>query len=321
MSEQETIDWQVTLDQRGLRLDQAVTDYLQKYSRSRVSDWIKKDLVTLNGRVCKAKYKLHGDEQVSITIPATIEVESQAEPIPLDIVYQDDDLIVVNKPAGLVVHPAPGNLMGTMQNALLHHDPALNLVPRAGIVHRLDKMTTGLLVVARTVEAHCALVAQLQNRAFSREYECVVSGVMTGGGTIDAPIGRQESDRKKMCVTDKNSKEAITHFRVIHRFRAHTHVAVKLETGRTHQIRVHMAHKRFPIIGDKTYGRGVRLPKQADAETINFLQQFGRQALHAKTLGLEQPITGEMLEWTAPLPDDFAKLLAVLKADSDEHSG
>jgi len=303
----------------GKRLDQVVTDLMVDYSRSRVTGWIKTGCVRLEGQTCKPRQKVLGGEHLVVVVPQTAEVSHDPENIPVEVVYQDDALIVINKTAGLVVHPAPGHRAGTLQNALLHLDPNLVNVPRAGIVHRLDRLTTGLLVIARTVQAHHALVEQLQARAFSREYEAIVSGVMTGGGCVDQPIGRHPLERKKMCVSDRG-KTAITHYRVIHRYRAHTHVAVKLETGRTHQIRVHMAHIRYPIIGDKAYGGRARLPKQADERTIQGLQHFSRQALHAKSLGLAHPLTQEWLQWESPCPTDFLELLSLLEEDATNHA-
>jgi len=246
------------------------------------------------------------------------ETTFEPEPIPLDIVYEDEALLVINKPAGLVVHPAVGNWKGTLLNALLHHVPALAQIPRAGIVHRLDKGTTGLLVVAKTLEAQTSLVEQLQARSFTREYDAVVNGVLTGGGKVDAPIGRHPVDRKRMAVV-RNGKPAVTHYRVAERFRAHTHIKVQLETGRTHQIRVHMAHQRFPLIGDPVYGGRLRLPPESGEVLIQMLRGFSRQALHASRLGLVHPQTGEYMEWQAAIPEDIEQLLAVLRQDLAEH--
>lgn len=236
------------------------------------------------------------------------------------MVYEDDALLVINKPAGLVVHPAVGNRNGTMQNALLHYAPELAGLPRAGIVHRLDKNTTGLLVVARTLAAHKHLVDKLQNREFEREYLTVVNGVMTAGGTVDAPIGRHPVDRLRMAVNE-SGKPAVTHYRVIERFRAHTWVRVQLETGRTHQIRVHMAYKRYPIVGDPTYGGRFRVPPDSSESLLNTLRDFRRQALHAARLGLQHPETGEMMQWEVPVPEDMEKLIQALQQDVLDHSG
>jgi 23S rRNA pseudouridine1911/1915/1917 synthase len=238
--------------------------------------------------------------------------------IALDIVYQDEALLVINKPAGRVVHPAPGNPDQTLVNALIHYDSSLAQIPRAGIVHRLDKDTTGLLVVARTPEAHSALVAQLQARAFEREYQALLNGVMVAGGTVDAPLGRHPTERKRIAVREQG-RAAVTHYRVLRRFRAHTHVSLRLKTGRTHQIRVHMAYIHYPIVGDPVYGGRLRIPAGMHQEAAEALRAFKRQALHAARLGLRHPITGAMLAWEAPLPEDFAALLNAL--DQDAHRG
>jgi 23S rRNA pseudouridine1911/1915/1917 synthase len=231
-------------------------------------------------------------------------------------VYEDTSLLVINKPAGLVVHPGAGSPDGTMLNALLFRDPQLAAIPRAGIVHRLDKDTTGLLVIARTLQAHADLVRQLQERTVKREYEAVVCGSFTGGGKVDAPMGRHPRDRVKMAVV-ASGKPAITHFRIVQRFETYTHLRVQLETGRTHQIRVHMAHIGHPLLGDTLYGARLRLPKHADEELKTVLQDFRRQALHAAQLGLIHPVTGEYLQWQAPLPDDMQVLLNALKAHGE----
>jgi 23S rRNA pseudouridine1911/1915/1917 synthase len=244
----------------------------------------------------------------------------EPEPIDLDIVYEDEAILVINKPAGLVVHPASGNWQGTLLNALLHHDASLDTVPRAGIVHRLDKETSGLLVVARTLEAQTSLVEQLQERSLTREYDAVINGVLTGGGKVDAPIGRHPVDRKRMAVVG-NGKPAVTHYRVAERFRAHTHIKVKLETGRTHQIRVHMAYLKHPLIGDPVYGGRLRMPPASGEMMQQMLRRFPRQALHASRLGLLHPVSGEYMEWEMPLPEDMVQLLEVLRQDVVEHKG
>ncbi|KZZ79391.1 RNA pseudouridine synthase, partial [Oleiphilus sp. HI0132] len=253
--------------------------------------------------------------KINDLIEVKAELESQgewlAEDIPLDIVYQDEDILIINKPAGMVVHPAAGNHSGTLVNALLHHFPDIKAVPRAGIVHRLDKDTTGLMVVAKTLTAHAHIVEQLQSREMGREYEAIAAGVMTGGGTINEPIARSPKNRKKMAV-NQFGKHAVTHYRVLERFLAHTHIRVKLETGRTHQIRVHMAHIKHPLIGDTTYAGRMKLPAGASDEVKNKLRQFERQALHAKKLTLIHPQTGEEMSWEVDLPEDMQNLLAVL---------
>jgi 23S rRNA pseudouridine1911/1915/1917 synthase len=235
-------------------------------------------------------------------------------------VHVDADILVINKPAGLVVHPGAGNRAGTLQNALLHFDAELARLPRAGILHRLDKDTTGLLVVARTLAAHTELTRQMQLRAIERRYECVCSGVMTAGGTIDKPIGRHRSDRVRMTVRE-DGREAITHYRVLERFRAHTHARVNLQTGRTHQIRVHFAHLRHPLVGDRTYGGRLLLPRGATPELVAALKGFPRQALHAAELKLHHPRSGRAAEWKVPLPPDLQELLAILRGDSADNSG
>ncbi|MCW8927765.1 MAG: 23S rRNA pseudouridine(1911/1915/1917) synthase RluD, partial [Gammaproteobacteria bacterium] len=233
--------------QAGRRLDQVLAELFPDYSRSRLQQWVKEGDVTVDGNTMRPRDKLLGGEQIALTVRLEPDTTFEPEPIELDIVYEDEAILIINKPAGLVVHPAAGNWQGTLLNALLHHHPGIANVPRAGIVHRLDKSTTGLLVVAKTIEAQTALVEQLQARSFTREYDAVVNGVLTGGGTVYAPIGRHPVDRKRMAVV-RNGKPAVTHYRLAERFRAHTHIKVQLETGRTHQIRVHMAHQRYPLV-------------------------------------------------------------------------
>lgn len=299
------------------RLDQALASLFPDYSRSRLQQWVKAGQVTVDGKTARQRDKVYGDE--TIEIRALVEAEEiwQAEDIPLDIVFEDEHIIVLNKPTGLVVHPAAGNYQGTMLNALLHHAPEVAHVPRAGIVHRLDKDTTGLLVVARTLPAQKYLVEQLQARAFLREYQAVVNGKIVAGGRVEANIGRHPVHRKRMAVVE-SGKPAVTHYRTTAKFRAHTHLTLKLETGRTHQIRVHMAHIKHPIVGDPVYGGRLRLPPQCNDPLTQILRGFNRQALHAARLGLEHPATGEQLEWEAPLPDDMAELLNALQEDTQQ---
>jgi 23S rRNA pseudouridine1911/1915/1917 synthase len=230
------------------------------------------------------------------------------------VVHEDAALLVLAKPAGLVVHPGAGNPRATLQNALLAHDPALAMLPRAGIVHRLDKDTSGLLVVARTPEAHARLTKALARHEVEREYEAVTIGVMTAGGTVDAPIDRHPVDRLRMAVRG-SGREAVTHYRVVERFRAHTHVRVRLETGRTHQIRVHLTHAGFPLVGDPLYGKRLVIPKGATPRLIETLRGFRRQALHAARLAFVHPASGERVEFATPIPADFAELLAALRED------
>ncbi len=300
----------------GARLDQAAAALFSDYSRERLKAWINAGELTVDGAKVKPKAKLHGHEV--LTLNATIEEDTRFEPqdIALDIVYEDDDVIVINKAAGMVVHPAAGNPDGTWLNALLHHHPTLAEVPRAGIVHRLDKDTTGLMMVAKTLPAQTVLVEQLQARTVSRQYDAVVIGKPVAGSTIDAPIGRHPKDRKRQAVT-ASGKPAVTHFRVVERFRAHTHVRCQLETGRTHQIRVHMAHARYPLIGDPLYSGRAKLPPGAAGPLKEILREFPRQALHARKLSFVHPVSGETLTFQADLPDDLLMLLDYLRDDSE----
>jgi len=301
----------------GKRLDQALAVLFQDFSRSRLQQWIREGQVRVDARVLRPKDKVFAGQQVSLQAELSPEGDWEAQAIPLDIVYEDPQLLVIHKPAGLVVHPAAGNASGTMLNALLHHAPQLENLPRAGIIHRLDKDTSGLLVVAKDLASHKTLVEQLQAREFTREYLAVVVGVMTSGGTVDAPIGRHPVQRKRMAVVERG-KPAITHYRVEERFRAHSLVRVKLETGRTHQIRVHMAYVHYPLVGDPVYGGRLKLPRACTPALAEALRQFRRQALHAARLGVVHPLTGEYLEWEAPLPADMQGLLAVLREDLEQ---
>lgn len=303
----------------GRRLDQVLAELFADYSRSRLQQWVKQGNVSVDGKSLRPRDKLLGGERIELRVHLEPDTSFEPEPIALDIVYEDESILVLNKPAGLVVHPAAGNWQGTLLNALLHHHPGIAVVPRAGIVHRLDKATTGLLVVAKTIEAQTSLVEQLQARSFTREYDAVVNGVLTGGGTVNAPIGRHPVDRKRMAVVH-NGKPAVTHYRLAERFRAHTHIKVQLETGRTHQIRVHMAHQRYPLVGDPVYGGRLRIPPASGETLQQMLRRFPRQALHASRLGLQHPITGEYMEWTAPLPEDMQHLLEVLREDMVEQA-
>ncbi|MAY42810.1 MULTISPECIES: 23S rRNA pseudouridine(1911/1915/1917) synthase RluD [unclassified Neptuniibacter] len=316
MSDQIQLEAQVSNDLIGKRLDQAVAKLFPDYSRSRLQGWIKDGSLTVDGAIKRPRDKLFGGELVKVDAELEVIEDHKAEDIPLDIVYEDDHILVVNKPAGLVVHPAVGHRDGTLLNALLHHHPDIAQVPRAGIVHRLDMDTTGLMVVAKTIIAQTELVDQLQDRSMGREYEAIVNGVMTGGGLVDEPMGRHSKHRQKMAVVGVG-KEAVTHYRLLKKLRAHTHIRLKLETGRTHQIRVHMAHINYPLVGDQLYGGRFRLPKGCSDEMIDTLRNFKRQALHAKKLELWHPHTGELVSWEVDLPDDFQKLLDVLVEDVD----
>lgn len=305
----------------GRRLDQAIADLLPEHSRSRLQGWIKDGVLTLNGKTCKPRDKVMMGDAIELDAEPEIQVAWQPEIIELDIVYEDEHLLVINKPAGLVVHPAAGHADGTLVNALLNYAPELENLPRAGVVHRLDKDTSGIMVVARSLIAHTSLVAQLQERTMGREYEAVIVGTLTGGATVDAPIARHPRERKKMAVVP-GGKPAVTHYRLLERFAAHTLVRCKLESGRTHQIRVHMAHVRHPLVGDPAYGGRLRLPKGTTEELRQVLAGFGRQALHARQLTLEHPETGETLSWEVPLPEDMEILIAALRkhaAELDNH--
>lgn len=303
----------------GLRLDQVLADLFPEYSRSKLKTWIQDGNVSVNGEVITIpRHKMQMDELVTVNAEMDIQVSSQAQDIALDIVYEDDHILVINKPADLVVHPGAGNPSGTVLNALLNHVPDIDKVPRAGIVHRLDKDTTGLMVVAKTIPAQTHLVDQLQRREMSREYEAVALGTMVAGGIVDAPIGRHATKRTHMAVRE-SGKPAVTHFRVIEKFRAYTHLRLKLETGRTHQIRVHMAHIKHPLLGDQVYGGRPRLPKGASDAFIATLRGFQRQALHAAQLSLFHPETEEWMTWKAPLPQDMQDLLKAVKQDTTEN--
>jgi 23S rRNA pseudouridine1911/1915/1917 synthase len=297
----------------GLRLDQALAKALPQYSRARLQDWVRTGAVTVNGRLMRVRDRVAGGEEILIQARIADVTHVARDPMTLEILFKDAHLLVINKPAGLVVHPGAGNARHTLQNGLLAFDADLARVPRAGIVHRLDKDTSGLLVIARTPEAHTALVAMLALRQIHRGYIALSTGVMTGGGTVDEPIGRHRSLRTRMAVR-ADGRAAITHFRVLERFKAHTLASVELETGRTHQIRVHLAHLGYPLVGDPVYGGRRRLPAGASTQLAAALGAFKRQALHAARLALTHPFTAQELAWQAPLPADFEALLAALRA-------
>ena len=298
----------------GLRLDQALQQMLPEYSRSRLQAWIKQGLVSTGEQPVSAKLKVWGGEQIRI-VPQVAPEENafKAQDIALDIVHEDEHIMVINKPAGLVVHPAAGNWEGTLLNAVLHHAPQLQEVPRAGIVHRLDKDTSGLLVVAKTIPAQTALVRQLQARSVKREYRAVVWGQIWRNGSVSEPVGRHPHSRTRMAVV-RGGKPAVTHYEVLERFAVHTYVRCMLETGRTHQIRVHMQHLKAPLVGDPVYGMRGILPLRAMTQGLSeAVQNFGRQALHAVRLGLLHPATGEAMEWQAELPVDMKALLEAMR--------
>lgn len=303
----------------GSRLDQALPKLLPDYSRSRLQAWIKEDLVRVDGQPAIPKQKVWGGEKIELQPQASPDESAfAAEDIALDIVYEDDHILVINKPAGMVVHPAAGNWQGTLLNALLHHTPQLKDLPRAGIVHRLDKETSGLLVVAKTIAAQTSLVRQLQARTVKREYRAIVWGEVWKNGTVETQIGRHPHARTKMAVTRVGGKPAITHYEVLERFAVHTYLRCRLETGRTHQIRVHMQHIGAPLVGDPVYGlRGI-VPHRAMSQTLrDALKGFKRQALHAARLGLIHPATGEFMEWQADLPADMKALLEAMRFEDE----
>ncbi len=301
----------------GGRLDRVASDLIDGYSRARLQIWIKDGTITLDGAVVPPRFRVQGGELIFADLPETASADTQvnAQPLALDIHYQDDHLLVINKPAGLVMHTAPGNYSGTLQNGLLHLDPALAGIPRAGIVHRLDKETSGLVMVARTLKAHNSLVQQLQERSVHRVYDAVLVGVPVAGGTVDEPIGRHPVDRKRMSVNEKG-KPAITHYRIARKFKRHSHIRVRLETGRTHQIRVHMAHVRYPLIGDVVYGGRRQIPGGVGDAVKDAVMSFPRQALNATELGIEHPDDGRQIKWQVPLPNDMRTLLETLGADA-----
>jgi 23S rRNA pseudouridine1911/1915/1917 synthase len=301
-------------DSAGQRLDQALARLFPEYSRSRLKAWLLDGSIKVDGDSPRPRDPVTGGEQVVLSVAPEKEVAAAPEPMNLDIVYEDDSLLVVNKQAGLVVHPGAGNPNGTLMNGLLHHAPRLEQLPRAGIIHRIDKDTTGLLLIAKNLPAHTVLVRELADRAISRIYFAVCNGVLTGGGTIDAPIGRHRVDRKRMCVRD-DGRRAVTHYTVVERFAGHTLVRISLDTGRTHQIRVHFAHRRHALVGDPLYGGRLALPGGASETLALCLRNFKRQALHAAMLEFAHPVDGRPLCLEAPLPADFAELLAALRGD------
>ena len=303
----------------GRRVDQALAELFPEFSRSRLTAWLKAGDITLDGKVPRPRDAVRGGERVEVNATLEPATDSRPEPIRLSILHEDAHLLVINKPVGLVVHPGAGNPDGTLVNALLHHDPALAVLPRAGIVHRLDKETSGALIVARTLEAHTALVEQLAAREIHRQYEAIVNGTMIAGGTVDAPLDRHPVDRLRRAVRE-DGKPAVTHYRVRERYRAHTRIECVLETGRTHQIRVHMAHIRHPLVGDSLYGGTLRLPKAAGETLVATLRGFRRQALHAERVALSHPITGEALEILAPAPEDLLALARALREDTATHA-
>ncbi|MFQ6310437.1 23S rRNA pseudouridine(1911/1915/1917) synthase RluD [Lysobacter capsici] len=299
----------------GRRFDAVLAELFPDYSRSRLAAWIKSGDARLNGQEVRPRDPVQGGEAVELNVVLDTQTHAVAEDIALDILYEDSEVIVLDKPAGLVVHPGAGNPAGTLVNALLHHDPGLSALPRAGIVHRLDKDTSGAMVVARTLPAHTSLVEQLSARDVHRQYLAVVVGALVSGGTANAAIDRHPRDRLRMGVRE-DGKDAVTHYRLRERFRAHTLLECRLETGRTHQIRVHMQHLKHPIVGDPLYGGPLKLPKGATEGLVETLRGFKRQALHAETLEFKHPASGEPIRCTAPVPADLQRLIAELRADT-----
>lgn len=301
----------------GHRLDAVAAQLFPAYSRSRLRSWIEAGALSLNEVVqTKARHLVVAGDVLALEAEETPhETNAGAEPIPLEIVYADEDLAILNKPPGLTVHPGAGQASGTLQNALLHRFPQTELLPRAGLVHRLDKDTSGLLVVGLNLSAYTALVSAMAGREIRREYDAIVNGAVTAGGTVDAPVGRDPRNRLKMAVVD-DGRRAVTHYRVHERFAAHTHLRVRLETGRTHQIRVHMAQIRHPIVGDALYGGRVTRGRNMDETLRAVLNAFPRQALHARELQLEHPRDGRELQFTAEPPPDIQRLLALLREAS-----
>ncbi len=319
MTNQASLQFTIPANLGGQRLDVALQTLLPDHSRSRLQAWIKAGLVTLDNAVTTAKTKVWGGERVSVQVPQSPQENAfKPENIPLDIVYEDDSLLVINKPAGLVVHPAAGNWTGTLLNALLYHAPQLAEIPRCGIVHRLDKDTSGLLVVAKTLEAQTSLVRQLQARTVKREYRAIVWGQLWRNGTVNQPIGRHPHNRTKMAVI-RNGKPAVTHYEVLERFGTNTYLRCNLETGRTHQIRVHMQYLKAPLAGDPLYGIGNIIPHKLMSHTLkDAIADFKRQALHAIKLGLIHPKTNEAMEWQIELADDMKALLEAMRHEDVE---
>ena len=312
------LEARVPIQCHGMRLDQVAAELFPEYSRNRLATWIKEGRLTVDGLTVKPRDKATASAQVTLMVTHEPAIDWQPQHLPLDIIFEDEHILVVNKPAGVVVHPAAGHADGTLVNALLSHAPELDALPRGGIVHRLDKETSGIMFVARTSLAHKSLVAQLSERTVSRTYCAVCTGALTGGGKIDASIDRHPTARTKMAVV-ADGKPAVTHYRIAHRFKHYTQLQVNLETGRTHQIRVHMAHRKWPLIGDPVYGGRQRVPAGASELLMSTLRGFPRQALHAQALEFEHPASGDWMEFETDLPDDLVNLLEVL--DSEDRFG
>ena len=301
----------------GQRLDKVLASLFKEYSRSSIQSWIKKGLVLLDEEPVSQKDKVLGGESVEILIPEMHSGEWQAQDLPIDVIYQDAAMLVINKPAGLVVHPGAGNPDGTLLNALLFHYPENRSLARAGIVHRLDKDTSGLMVVAKTEQARLSLVEQLADHSLHREYLAIAVGNIISGATVDEPIGRDKHDRRRMCV-NMMGKNAVTHYRVEQRFRKHTLIKVNLETGRTHQIRVHMNFLGHPLIGDQVYGKRLAIPKDCHPELEAQLRVFKRQALHAAKIAYKHPVSEQEQSWEAVVPEDMQALIKAFEIDNEQ---
>ena len=319
MNQESRLSASIPAELTGQRLDQALPALFKDITRSRLQQWIEDGRVTLNGRAPRKRDKVKEGDAVEIIVPPPVDSGWKAQALPLVFVHEDSELLVINKPPGLVVHPGAGNPEGTLLNALIAHAPKLASLPRAGIVHRLDKDTSGLLVVAKTESARQNLIGQLQEHSVEREYLAIVNGVMVAGGTVEAPIGRHRTQRTRMAVSSRG-KPAVSHYRVMKKYRAHTLVQVNLESGRTHQIRVHLAHLHYPVVGDPVYGGRLKIPAGASENLKDVLRGFKRQALHALKLSLVHPETGKRVQWATSVPEDMSKLMEALAMDAKAHS-
>ena len=309
----------IPVEYQGLRIDKALSKMFPDYSRSHLQKWLKQGLVSVDDEIVPQKQKIHGGERIDIQMPPPLSGDWLAQAVALDIIYEDNDILVIDKPAGLVVHPGAGNPDGTLVNGLLYYDPGLSALPRAGIVHRLDKNTSGLLVVARNNVSRSRLIEQLQQRSVSRIYLTVVCGAPVSGGKIDAPIGRHLRDRRRMSVLD-SGKPAITHYRIAEKFHSHALLRVSLETGRTHQIRVHMLHIGYPVFGDPVYSRRLAAPLNASDELMQCIRHFNRQALHARRLSFIHPSTQRAMHFGSPLPKDMTDLISLLRCHQNANA-
>lgn len=320
MNEKICINKVIPAEMSGKRFDQALSRMLPEYSRSNIQTWIRDGCVKIDTKLIDAcDSHVRGGERVYICAEMKSQVLVEAENIPLQVIFEDEHLIIINKPAGLVVHPGAGNKEHTLMHALLHYDPKLRQVPRAGIVHRLDKETTGLLMIARTPQSHKYLVQKLQQHEIQRQYVALVNGVMISGGMVDQAIGRHPKYRTKMAVLS-NGRPAKTHYRILKKYRHHTQIRVYLETGRTHQIRVHMDWLRYPILGDPMYGNRTKAKKGMSKDIIQAIETFPRQALHAQRLSLIHPYSQATLEWKSSMPEDMSQLTRTLEIDAKQNN-